>query len=64
MVSINLTVAYFSAITDFENCSKTIRQIDVYGATLGIVGMGRIGTQVARRALGFDMEILYHSRNR
>jgi D-3-phosphoglycerate dehydrogenase len=33
---------------------------DVYGATLGIVGMGRIGRAVARRALGFDMRILYH----
>lgn len=33
---------------------------DVYGATLGIIGMGRIGRTVARRALGFDMRILYH----
>ncbi|MGD2166327.1 MAG: D-glycerate dehydrogenase [Anaerolineae bacterium] len=33
---------------------------DVYGATLGIVGMGRIGQTVARRTLGFDMRILYH----
>ncbi len=33
---------------------------DVHRATLGIVGMGRIGEAVARRARGFDMEILYH----
>jgi lactate dehydrogenase-like 2-hydroxyacid dehydrogenase len=32
---------------------------DVHGATLGIVGMGRIGQAVARRARGFDMRILY-----
>ena len=32
---------------------------DVYGATLGIIGMGRIGLEVARRASGFDMEVLY-----
>jgi glyoxylate reductase len=32
---------------------------DVYGATLGIVGMGRIGGKVAHRATGFDMNILY-----
>lgn len=32
---------------------------DVYGATLGIVGLGRIGAAVARRARGFDMRILY-----
>lgn len=33
---------------------------DVYEQTLGIVGMGRIGTKVARRARGFDMRILYY----
>ncbi len=37
---------------------------DVHHATLGIVGMGRIGWQVARRAFGFDMRVLYHSRRR
>ncbi len=36
---------------------------DVHGATLGIIGFGRIGKAVARRASGFDMEILVHSRN-
>lgn len=35
---------------------------DVFGATLGIVGMGRIGRAVARRAQGFDMRILYTDR--
>lgn len=35
---------------------------DVHGATLGIVGMGRIGRAVARRARGFGMEILYTNR--
>jgi glyoxylate reductase len=33
---------------------------DVYGATLGIVGAGRIGSAVARRARGFNMKILYY----
>jgi lactate dehydrogenase-like 2-hydroxyacid dehydrogenase len=33
---------------------------DVHGATIGIVGLGRIGQAVARRAHGFEMEILYH----
>lgn len=34
----------------------------VSGAKLGIVGLGRIGRTIARRALGFDMEVRYHSR--
>ncbi|MBN1315270.1 MAG: D-glycerate dehydrogenase [Anaerolineales bacterium] len=33
---------------------------DIWGATLGIVGLGRIGEAVARRATGFNMRILYH----
>ncbi len=37
---------------------------DVYGKTLGIVGMGRIGRAVARRAMGFGMKILYYSPRR
>ena len=37
---------------------------DVHGATIGIVGFGRIGQAVARRAQGFGMEILYHDVNR
>ena len=36
---------------------------DVHGATLGIVGAGRIGEAVARRAAGFDMQVLVHSRS-
>ena len=38
--------------------------VDVWGKTLGIVGMGRIGQAVARRGRGFGMEILYHNRSR
>lgn len=37
---------------------------DVYGKTLGIVGLGRIGSMVARRAKGFNMKILYNKRER
>ena len=35
---------------------------DITGATLGIVGMGRIGQAMARRAAGFDMRVLYNNR--
>jgi glyoxylate reductase len=37
---------------------------EVHKKTLGIIGMGRIGRQVVRRALGFDMNVLYHNRSR
>lgn len=37
---------------------------EVSGATLGILGLGRIGTAVARRGLGFGMRVLYSSRRR
>ncbi len=37
--------------------------MDVYGATLGILGMGRIGQALARRAAGFGMNVLYHNRS-
>jgi len=33
---------------------------DVYGATIGIVGLGRIGCAIAKRAKGFDMKVLYY----
>jgi glyoxylate reductase len=37
---------------------------DVWGKKLAIIGLGRIGQAVARRAKGFGMEILYHNRSR
>ena len=37
---------------------------DVHGGTLGILGMGRIGQAIARRAAGFGMPVLYHNRSR
>ncbi|PXX47419.1 2-hydroxyacid dehydrogenase [Undibacterium pigrum] len=37
---------------------------DVHGATLGIIGMGRIGQAIARRSMGFDMKVVYHNRSR
>jgi glyoxylate reductase len=37
---------------------------DIHGSTLGIIGMGRIGQAIARRSMGFDMQVLYHNRTR
>jgi glyoxylate reductase len=37
---------------------------EIHGSTIGILGLGRIGEQVARRARAFDMSILYHNRRR
>ncbi len=43
---------------------KQFLGMDVQGATLGVVGMGRIGQAVAKRARGFDMPVLYCNRTR
>lgn len=37
---------------------------DVHGSTLGIIGLGEIGTLVAKRARGFDMQVIYYSKTR
>ena len=36
---------------------------DVHGRVMGILGLGRIGSAVARRAKGFDMDVIYHNRH-
>lgn len=38
--------------------------VDVHHATFGIIGMGRIGQAIAKRAAGFDMKVIYHNRTR
>jgi glyoxylate reductase len=43
---------------------KLMLGADIHNKTLGLIGMGKIGQAVAKRALGFDMEILYHKRNK
>jgi glyoxylate reductase len=37
---------------------------EVHGTTAGIIGLGRIGRLIARRAIGFDMKVIYHNRRR
>jgi lactate dehydrogenase-like 2-hydroxyacid dehydrogenase len=43
---------------------KQLLGTDVHHATLGVIGMGRIGQAIARRALGFEMQVLYCNRTR
>jgi len=43
---------------------KQLLGVDVHHATLGIIGMGRIGQVIAKRALGFEMRVIYHNRTR
>lgn len=55
---------HFARGPDFTHFDPNILHgQEVFGATLGIVGMGGVGQQVARRASGFDMNVLYHNRN-
>ncbi|HEY5931112.1 MAG TPA: D-glycerate dehydrogenase [Burkholderiales bacterium] len=72
--SMGMIIATCRRMTEGESYLRTgewtgsfLKQLlgqDVHGATLGIFGFGRIGQAIARRALGFDMKILYHSRTR
>ena len=49
----------------FERWGTTLMLgMELRGKTLGIIGLGRIGTAVARRALGFGMKVVYHNRRR
>lgn len=47
---------------DFKNMANL--GLDVFGCTVGIIGMGRIGYEIARRAHGFDCPVLYFNRTR
>ena len=38
--------------------------LEIHGSTLGILGIGRVGTQISRRARGFNMCIIYYNRQR
>ena len=74
-LTIALMLAVFRRITEgndiiLKNKWKTIfgpdefLGADLYGKSLGIFGMGRIGKAVAKRSSGFEMKILYHNRKR
>lgn len=43
---------------------KLLTGVDIYGATLGLIGFGRIGQAMAKRASGFDMRVLYYDQYR
>ena len=54
---------HFARGPDFTHFDANILHgQEVHGATLGIIGMGGVGQQVARRAAGFGMDVLYHNR--
>lgn len=54
----------FVRANDWENKKPMITLgTRVSGKKLGVVGLGRIGEAIARRGLGFDMDVAYHNRN-
>lgn len=55
----------FARSSDFTQYDPSILHgTEIHGSTIGIIGMGSIGKQVAKRAHGFDMRIVYHNRKR
>lgn len=72
-IALGLMIDVMRGITSFDkqqhqgNYVKGIMKnlgASLYGKTLGIYGMGRIGSAVARRAQACGMKVLYHNRNR
>ena len=57
-----LDVAYAKAPASVKFKGSKVVENDVYGSSLGIIGMGQIGFKIAKRAQGFDMNIFYHNR--
>jgi len=56
---------HFARSTEFTHYDPSqMIGYEVSGSVLGIVGLGRIGRQVAKRAMAFDMQVLYHNRRR
>lgn len=69
-----LLLAAARRVTESEQCLRdghwqnwrydSFLGVDLFNSTLGILGMGRIGQALARRARGFQMRVLYHNRSR
>lgn len=68
MLAVSRRMVYFDDYTRRGQWAKTASKggytSTPTGKTIGILGLGAIGAAVARRAAGFDMEILYHQRTR
>uniref|UniRef100_UPI0037E92D14 probable 2-ketogluconate reductase isoform X2 n=2 Tax=Semicossyphus pulcher TaxID=241346 RepID=UPI0037E92D14 len=66
LASARKVVQGHQVVTDpkITHAALDLMGFEVTGSTLGIIGMGDIGSKIARRARGFDMKILYHNRNR
>jgi hydroxypyruvate reductase len=68
MLAVSRRMVWFDAYTRrqawAETASKGGYTSTPTGKTLGIIGLGAIGSAIARRAAGFDMDILYHQRTR
>lgn len=45
-------------------CPELMLGTDIHNKVLGLVGFGKIGKAISKRAMGFDMEIIYYNRNR
>jgi len=57
-------MAWASVSTPGVCVTTLLMGMELSRKTIGIVGLGRIGAAVARRALGFGMEVVYHNRHR
>ena len=69
-----LLLAAARRVVEGDNCTRSGKWLswgprmllgqDIHHATLGIIGLGRIGAEIAKRARGFSMQVLYHDKIR
>ena len=53
-----------ASLSRLDDCIQKCTSVPLAGSKLGIVGMGSVGFEIAKRARAFDMSVLYHNRSR
>lgn len=66
LLSASRRICWFNQQMRVQSAHSIVREAsqEVHGSTVGIIGLGRIGKEIARRCRGFDLKVLYYQRRR